>query len=62
MAKRIILEHTKLPLAGLRQILGWIENSDVPPIYICDVDFVDHRGSCKLVRTKDRYHLYKEVE
>jgi hypothetical protein len=62
--RRIVLEHTTGRYAGLRQILG----TDVElkkthgelPNEVEDVDFLDHSGSCVLLKSRHRFHHYIE--
>lgn len=64
--KRIVVQHTQGPLAGLWRIMG--RTSDLKagkpgplPHFVEPVDFLDHQGACSLVRSKPRYVLYREL-
>jgi hypothetical protein len=70
--KRIVLEWTQGPLAGLRQILG--TSADLLagrqqtqlPTFEGNIDFsigqgIDHHGSASLVAVKQRHVVYRET-
>lgn len=62
--RRIVLEHTTGRYAGLRQILGTdvelVKQHGGLPGEVEDVDFLDHSGSCVLLKSRRHYHHYVE--
>ena len=64
LPKRIVLQHTVGPLAGLFRIVGTNEGfpDGLPPACVDGVDLIDHEGTCSLLKVKPRYLLYREVE
>jgi hypothetical protein len=59
--KRVVLEHTIGPLAGLRQIVGLLGDTDTPASSVSNVRIGDHVGTATLVHVKPRYVLYQEA-
>jgi hypothetical protein len=67
VSARVVLRHGSGRRTGLRQILGTVDQAlqelgvESLPSQIEGVDFVGHRGSCRLVGVFKRYVLYTEV-
>lgn len=64
--KRIVVQHTQGPLAGLWRIMGttaeFRKGKRGPlPAFVEPVDFVTHKGAASLVVSKPRYVLYREL-
>lgn len=65
---RVVLIYTTGSRAGLRQILGCVDqlraefNVQHLPPKIDGVNFGDHAASCMLTATKRRYVVYTEIE
>ncbi len=62
MEKRIVLLHVTGPKAGIHEISGiWAEDKPLPS-EAKDVPFEDGRtGSALLVKTTQKYAIYREV-
>ncbi len=64
---RVVLEHTVGAWAGMRQILGTLDQVRAAlqlsemPAYIADINFGDRTGGAALVGPKKSYILYREV-
>ena len=68
--KRIVLRHTTGPYAGLRQIVGHLDDfgGQLPGVEV-KADIVTptqpdarRHNTCRLVSSFDRYLLYEEVQ
>lgn len=65
--KRVVLEHTNGPYAGLRQILGttddYADAGEKIPSYVQEVVFSPGKrtGDASLIRSLRRHILYREV-
>lgn len=63
---RVVLEHSQGAWAGMRQILGTVDQvlaamqvAEMPP-YIAGLDFGDRTAGAALVVVKKSYLLYRE--
>lgn len=63
LSKRVVLEHLRGKFAGLFQILGTDAEfaSKETPVYIEEVDYLDHKGAARLKRVTPRYFHYIEA-
>lgn len=62
--KRIVLKHTTGALAGLHRIMGTTDQLQpdfMPPSYVTEVDFIDHKAPGCLVKVTNRFILYQEL-
>jgi hypothetical protein len=64
---RVVLEHSVGPWAGMRQILGTVDQvraamgvNEMPP-YIGNIQFGDHVAGAQLVGARRSYILYREI-
>lgn len=66
--QRVVLEHTNGPYAGLRQIVGTLEDyaaaGITPPSYEESIVISPGKrtGSASLIRCYPSYYLYREVK
>lgn len=68
LTKRVVLQHVRGKHAGLFQILGTTDklnedpnNPQPPPVYVPEVDFIDHKGAARLLRVRPRFLHYIEA-
>ena len=65
--QRVVLEHTNGPYAGLRQIVGTLEDyaaqGITPPTYEEGIVITpgQRRGDASLIRCTPSFYLYREV-
>jgi hypothetical protein len=63
VTKRIVLEETQGPRAGLRHIMGTdeeLEGAELPD-FVDPVEIIDRVSAASLIQSKRRYVLYREV-
>ena len=60
MDKRLVLLHTSAPFAGLRQILGRVDETMTLPSKLVGLHVNDDTIICDLLLVHDRYVCYRE--
>lgn len=63
--KRIVLRHTSGRYNGLYRIMGRTEqltpDAAALPLYLAEVDFIDHKAPAGLVKVTTRAMVYHEI-